>query len=73
MIEKLSVEEVCPNCGKKVNTGSKFCIYCGSPITAPVQTAEEVSGEVCKACGKPLEEGAAFCTYCGTAVERVIE
>ena len=73
MIEKLSVEEVCPNCGKKVNTGSKFCIYCGSPITASVQTTEEVSGEMCKACGKPLEEGAAFCTYCGTAVKKEIE
>lgn len=73
MIEKLSLEKVCPNCGKKVNTGSKFCIYCGSPITVPVQTTEEVSGEVCKACGKPLEEGAAFCTYCGTAVEKETE
>lgn len=32
MIEKLSVEEVCTNCGKKLNPGSKFCIYCGTPV-----------------------------------------
>lgn len=73
MIEKLSIEEVCPNCGKKVNTGSKFCIYCGSPIVSVAQNIVEPDGKICKACGKPLEEGAAFCTYCGTAVEKEME
>ena len=31
MIEKLSTEEICPQCGKKVNPGSKFCILVCSP------------------------------------------
>lgn len=70
MIEKLSTEEICPQCGKKVNHGSKFCIYCGAALEAPAEQPEEKAEvKVCKACGKPLEEGAVFCTNCGTKIE----
>lgn len=69
-IEKLSVEEVCPNCGKKINSGSRFCIYCGAAITGEASQPVNESGEKCASCGKTLEEGAAFCTYCGTPVEK---
>ena len=41
MIEKLSTEEICPQCGKKVNPGSKFCIYCGAALEAPTEQPEE--------------------------------
>lgn len=67
MIEKLSTEEVCPSCGKKLTGGSKFCIYCGTSLDA-VKNEAKVSGKTCSSCGKPLDEGAAFCTYCGTPV-----
>ena len=70
MIEKLSTEEICPQCGKKVNPGSKFCIYCGAALEAPTEQPEEKAEvKVCKSCGKPLEEGAVFCTNCGTKIE----
>ena len=70
MIEKLSTEEICPQCGKKVNPGSKFCIYCGAALEAPAEQPEEKAEvKVCKACGKPLEEGVVFCTNCGTKIE----
>ena len=70
MIEKLSTEEICPQCGKKVNPGSKFCIYCGAALEAPAEQPEEKAEvTVCKACGKPLEEGVVFCTNCGTKIE----
>lgn len=70
MIEKLSTEEICPQCGKKVNPGSKFCIYCGAALEAPAEQREvQTEVKVCKSCGKPLEEGAVFCTNCGTKVE----
>ena len=70
MIEKLSTEEICPQCGKKVNPGSKFCIYCGAALEAPAEQPEEKAEvKVCKTCGKPLEEGAVFCTNCGTKIE----
>ena len=69
MIEKLSTEEICPQCGKKVNPGSKFCIYCGAALEAPTEQPEEKAEvKVCKSCGKPLEEGAVFCTNCGTKI-----
>ena len=56
MIEKLSTEEICPQCGKKVNPGSKFCIYCGAALEAPAEQPEEKAEvKVCKTCGKPLE------------------
>ena len=67
MVEKLSTEEVCPSCGKKLTGGSKFCIYCGTSLDA-VKSQANVSGKTCNSCGKPLDEGAAFCTYCGTPV-----
>ena len=67
IIEKLSTEEICPQCGKKVNPGSKFC---GAALEAPAEQPEEKAEvKVCKACGKPLEEGAVFCTNCGTKIE----
>jgi len=57
-------------CGKKVNPGSKFCIYCGAALEAPAEQPEEKAEvKVCKACGKPLEEGVVFCTNCGTKIE----
>ena len=67
MIEKLSTEEVCPSCGKKLTGVSKFCIYCCTSLDA-VKNEAKVSGKTCSSCGKPLDEGAAFCTYCGTPV-----
>lgn len=67
MVEKLSTEEVCPSCGKKLTGGSKFCIYCGTSLDA-AKNKTSVNEKTCSSCGKPLEEGAAFCTHCGTPV-----
>lgn len=46
----------CPNCGKDVPEGSKFCAECGTKI-------EEI---VCKNCGKKLAPNVKFCPECGT-------
>lgn len=49
----------CPNCGKEVPEGSKFCGECGAKI-------EEY---VCKNCGQKLAPGSKFCGNCGTRRE----
>ena len=68
-IERLSTEEICPNCGKKLSAGAKFCIYCGSPTEA-ASVSVKTSGKKCSNCGSLLEEDAAFCTSCGTPVPK---
>lgn len=72
-IEKLSVEEVCANCGKRINPGNKFCIYCGTATEVKTETPVETSENICKSCGQPLEKGNLFCVHCGTKVENLGE
>ena len=45
---------VCPNCGKKLPYGSKFCPECGTKIVT-----------VCPKCGRNVEPGTRFCPECG--------
>ena len=73
LIEELSTEEICPTCGKKINRGSKFCIYCGASINVTDNTTVEVTGKRCSSCGSPIEKDAAFCTNCGTPVPEETE
>ena len=49
----------CPECGKELQEGSKFCMNCGAKI-------EEIK---CKKCGTKLEANAKFCPECGTRRE----
>ena len=69
-IDQLSIVEVCPNCGKKLDPNAKFCVNCGTAINRePTSATPNPSGKVCAACGTPLEDDAAFCTNCGTPVK----
>lgn len=70
IIEKLSIEEVCPNCGKKLSSGARFCIYCGNAIEKDTILVR-MSEETCSSCGTPLENGAAFCTNCGAPIQKI--
>ena len=59
----------CTKCGNELKTGAKFCMKCGTPVSAPVaQVKSAVSSAVCPSCGKPLKPGAKFCMGCGTPV-----
>ncbi len=53
---------ICPRCGKTVDHGFKFCMYCGEKLgSAPAQ-------QLCRNCGKPIQPGNKFCVTCGTPV-----
>ena len=59
----------CTKCGNELKTGAKFCMKCGTPVSAPVaQVKSAVSSAVCPSCGKPLKPGAKFCMGCGAPV-----
>lgn len=45
----------CPSCGKAIQDGAKFCMYCGAKIGCPK-------------CGAELIPGAKFCANCGNPV-----
>ncbi|HSN55361.1 MAG TPA: zinc-ribbon domain-containing protein, partial [Candidatus Sulfomarinibacteraceae bacterium] len=45
----------CTNCGASNPNEAKFCIECGSPVSA-----------ACPSCGTPVVAGASFCLECGT-------
>lgn len=63
--EKTPVQNMtCPRCGKKIDHGFKFCMYCGQQLNVP-----GAAPQTCKACGKQLRPGNRFCVYCGTPAE----
>lgn len=62
----------CVKCGKDLESGAKFCKYCGAKQETPVKAApaaEKTGGTVCVCCGKELAQGLKFCKYCGTNQE----
>lgn len=46
----------CPNCGKDIPFGSKFCPECGANLSATI---------TCPKCGATLPVGSKFCPNCG--------
>jgi membrane protease subunit (stomatin/prohibitin family) len=46
----------CPNCGKDIPFGSKFCPECGTNLSATI---------TCPKCGATLPVGSKFCPNCG--------
>ncbi len=68
----------CVKCGKELESGSKFCKYCGASQEQPVSEAPAApaaspapaaTGRVCVCCGKELAADMKFCKYCGTNQE----
>lgn len=52
----------CEECGSENDTDSKFCAYCGKPLTTG-------NIEVCGNCGFRFERPGKFCPNCGTKRE----
>ena len=61
----------CLKCGNELKDGQKFCMKCGTPVSAnPQQAASKQASApaVCAKCGNPLKPGQKFCMKCGTPV-----
>ena len=59
----------CSKCGSELKDGQKFCMKCGTPVSAnPQQAAVKQAPAVCAKCGNPLNPGQKFCMKCGTPV-----
>ncbi len=64
----------CSKCGNELKDGQKFCMKCGTPVSANLQTAAAKQVDtpaVCAKCGNPLLPGKKFCMKCGTPVSTV--
>ena len=53
----------CPNCGKDIPFGSKFCPECGHNLSATV---------VCPKCGAQMPAGSKFCQNCGQKLDEAV-
>lgn len=66
---KEPVDNICPKCGKVMESMAKFCSECGSKLSDEVQAqAYAPSDAVCRSCGNLLKPGSKFCGSCGTVV-----
>ena len=65
----------CPNCGRKINTGEKFCVQCGQQLANPEpflnERQEIYAGRVikCPVCGMIIDKMTAVCPSCGHLIE----
>ncbi|TFG02551.1 MAG: zinc ribbon domain-containing protein [Promethearchaeota archaeon] len=57
MSQSLQIKKICPNCGKTLRAGLKFCNYCGTDLGK-----YEID---CPKCGKSIKMDQRFCPYCG--------
>ncbi len=70
----------CPNCGKPLRAGARFCGNCGATLPAStrpgasqVGSAPPLSDVNCPHCGKPVRQGARFCSNCGKSIDAPVE
>jgi len=55
---------ICPKCSARVPATSKFCLECGTALTAPPTGTTK-----CPKCGHPVLTTAKFCTECGEKLQ----
>ena len=65
----------CPNCGKPLRPGARFCGSCGHVLSASsaaqaVPAPAEANTVACPQCGKPVRVGAKFCNNCGAVLQK---
>jgi len=62
---------LCSKCAANLPEGSRFCLKCGEPVSAPAPNAAQLAATAvlaCTKCGRTLPEGARKCPKCGKPV-----
>ena len=57
--------QYCPNCGKKLEDGARFCSFCGQTITSEKTDNAIESVRTCPNCGAPIKAFSLSCPVCG--------
>jgi hypothetical protein len=65
----------CPNCGKPLRPGARFCGSCGHVLSASsaaqaMPAPADANTIPCPQCGKPVRVGAKFCNNCGAVLQK---
>ncbi|MCC8096972.1 MAG: zinc ribbon domain-containing protein [Eubacterium sp.] len=60
----------CTNCGAELNSGDKFCPYCGKAFKGEQQKKVNSYGGICPSCGKKNNPEDRFCAYCGASLPK---
>jgi hypothetical protein len=64
--------KICSKCNAEIQTGSKFCMECGTPTEdTPNEVEVPKTGVKCPECNAPLKEEDKFCTECGAKIEPI--
>jgi len=65
----------CPNCGKPLRPGVRFCGNCGSQVQVPAgpQAQGNAATTLCPHCKSPVRSGAKFCNNCGKALDEAVQ
>ena len=60
----------CATCGFDVPAGNKFCLQCGTPVSAVLAPAPvgDKSARRCPQCGAEAAESQKFCQRCGAVL-----
>lgn len=63
--EFLEQAPTCAVCGTVGGPGNRFCMVCGSPLTAAPEPAPAPQAGACPVCGSPTDPSFKFCMTCG--------
>lgn len=62
----------CGECGKEINSNTKYCKYCGAPIQSSMQqfkSIQQIPPTIqCPNCGTEVKANNIYCTKCGTSL-----
>ena len=64
------IDNICPKCGKKMESDAKFCSECGTKLDNAQNLVQKTPVQkICPSCGHTVKPGAKFCGKCGSSIQ----